>query len=388
MSSSRVTVSPAELARRRLAAAEENFHRACADRIELESLWRNMVTTSGARFDVQVPAVVSAPVDADALDKAAESLRRGVRKARAALDQHLATERERTYTEAFEQAWAAQSEFTVGAYAQPDDAAREQSESSVEVAKDEWRADVERVVGRLPTSCTSESDAEVRRLVAQAGAATGEAQRIRVIDRLRLVVQEEQDLQRLAQANQLVVDSYLGALDGVRSDDAARLRGYLATLPLTSPLPAGLSERVEAVSRQLSEEEQKDIIDVVGAVLGELGYRVGESFDLEVIGEWSMVEAPGSADHGVVVRRHNNQLLMNVVRFDENLGRDADMDLAAEEQFCRDVAALKERAGELGIPLSVDQQPADGMIQVMDRRPQSRSRSRTRPRPKARERDR
>lgn len=320
------------------------------------------------------------PADVESLEQAASELRAAVRRADQALESALAAERRAVYDAAYAAAQQRVREAgPIATYHQsPDPAVAEAhaSETSGEAptAGDRRRTEpvevtLARVLSRLPDRCRLTTQDEVARLVALVAEANGDRQVDRVLDQIRTVVQAEQDAQASAAENRQRVDRLLARLDGAPGDEAGRLRGYLRAAELTDPLPADLEERVERAVKVLSPEEQADVVAAVRAWLEAEGYVVDVGLAGQLPPDGVVVDHPTSADHGVLVRSRDGSVLLNVVRFDEELGRDADADLEAEQSFCTDVESLAAQAAAMGVTLVVDQSQADGVVQVMDGHP-------------------
>lgn len=396
MSTTRVTVSPEELARRRMAAARQNLERAIA---ELESLRLRAcahTTRAGESILIDLPETPTVPRTAEAIEQAANDLRAAVRRADESLESALAAERRAAYEDAFRDATRRAGEASQIKSYRANESIDERPSTNAgvpEVANapaDELQKTLDRVLSRLPDRARSSTNDEVARLVTMVAEASTPRQQERVIDRLRQVVQDEQDAQRRAAENAERVDALLARLDGAPGASAARLRGYLRAFDPTERLPVDIGAQVEDAVKELSDEERQDVLKAVKAWFESEGYDIDGPL-AELGDEGILVDHPVSTDHAVLVRQRGALLLLNVVRFDDQLERDPAQDLEAEETVCTDLASLVEHAAGLGINLRVEQHAADGNIQVMDhatggdrrrstrRRHRDRARERKRP---------
>lgn len=396
---SHTTVTPQELARRRQAAARQNLDRALADRERLLFRCRAHTTAAGQPLVVAVPEAPAARNDTESLDRAAESLRAAVRRAEQDLESSLAAERRAVYDAAYADAQQrARDAAPISTYRSADPIVEHQrpSDSAQDPLRTEQPARTEafdvtlaRVVARLPDRCRESTQLEITRLVALLAEAQGVRQAERVLNEIRTVVQSEQDAQKLAETNRRRVDRLLADLDGAPGEEAGRLRGYLRAAELTETLPKDLEIRVEQAAKVLSAEEQADVVAAVRAWLEAEGYAVDVGLDGQLPPEGVVIDHPASTDHGVLVRSRKGSVLLNVVRFDEDLERDATADLEAEQSFCTDVASLASTAAAMGVTVAVDNSVADGVVQVMEDHPnrrQSRGRRRQSDQTRARKR--
>lgn len=397
MSTTRVTVSAEELARRRMAAARQNLERAVSELEALRLRARAHTTRAGESILVDVPAAPTVPRTADAIERAATELRSAVRRADESLESALAAERRAAYEDAFREASLRAGE---GGQIQTYRASeiidvRSSATAGVTAAAGstpahDLQVTLARVLSRLPDRARPATNDEVARLVTMVAEASTPRQQERVLDRLRQVVQDEQDAQRRATENGKRVDALLARLDGAPGESAARLRGYLRAFDPTERLPLEIEAQVEDAAKELSDEERQDVLGAVKAWFEAEGYDIDGPFG-ELGDDGILVDHPVSADHAVLVRQRGASLLLNVVRFDDQLERNPAQDLEAEETVCTDLASLVERAAGLGINLRVEQHAADGNIQVMDhstggdRRRSTRRRQRDRARERRRQ---
>jgi hypothetical protein len=344
-------VSAEELRRRRLSAAQDRYSRAVAAVQAFQSALAVAAATYG---DVGVLAPQFANLrssEPEAFEQASESLAAQLETAKQKLEAAVSGARLRALS-----ADAAQISSVLTEEPRP----KKRSESARR-AEPKREETLTRILGRLPADTTQDVVARCDVLARRYLDATSEPERAKLLDGIRLLVQVEQDRQAVVRRNDELLESLYRELDGVTTEQATTLRGILRGLDRSSELPAGLRDRVSAAKAAAEAERDREFVLAAAAkTLADLGYSVGEDFRTAVPASGALLELPHSSRHGVQVRERNQQLMLNVVRFDADGERDPLADKDAEESFCHDFAQLKDRLRQDGIDLRMLRADAPG----------------------------
>ena len=232
------------------------------------------------------------------------------------------------------------------------------------------------VLARLPADAPADIASKCEALAHGYLEASSQSGKAKVLDGIRHLVQVEQDRQARIARNSVIIEKLYQELDGLSNDMVDTLRGVLKGLDRASALPAGLRDRVTAAKAAAEAAQDREFVLATAAkALAELGYAVGEDFRTAVPSSGALVELPHSSRHGVQIRERNQRLQLNVVRFDQDGRRDSPADKDAEESFCRDFAALKDRMREEGVDLRMLRADAPGQTPIQVLRDRSRLRS-------------
>ncbi|HEV2070003.1 MAG TPA: hypothetical protein VGR26_09430 [Acidimicrobiales bacterium] len=370
-------VSAEELARRRLAAAQDRYNRATAEVATLRARVKAAQSTYGD-LAVSLPPVERVRSDqAEDWEAAAHQLEIAVSQCQSAAEQSISKARVRYF---------AAVASTVTAYLADAPAPRRSEITATETtAADQSRhEDIARVLGRLPGEAPASVVERCTELAQQCRTAQRPDQRERLLAALRLSVQHETDRARLVGANRARLRELYAQLDGLRGQDVEAARGMLKGVALDAPLPNDLTARVAAARDAAQAALDREFVLAAAAdALMELGYSVGEDFVTAVPNSGALVDLPHSARHGVVIRERNHQLLFNVARYDDGGIRDVIEDTDAETSFCQDFAALRATLGEQGVALEMLRADAPGgtPVQVVrDRQPTTRQQQAALPR--------
>ena len=171
-----------------------------------------------------------------------------------------------------------------------------------------------KLLGRLPSDSTADALSRCESLAQQWHQAKRGADRVRVEDALRLLVQQQHDRADLIESNRRRIEALYRDLDGLKGEAVEKVRGLLKGTTLDS-IPADLERRVRQVSEDASgEEDRRFALETVAGIFSELGYKVDDEFTTVVPEEGLLLELPGSRAHGLLVQEHEHQLLLNVVK--------------------------------------------------------------------------
>lgn len=344
-------VSAEELRRRRLSTAQDRYSRAAAAAQAFQSAVGVATVTYG---ELGVLAPQSANLrsgEPEAFEQASESLAAEIETAKQQLAAAVAGARLRALS-----ADAARISSVLSEEPKPKN--RSESPKSAEPKREET---LTRILSRLPADTAPDVVARCDVLARRYLDATSQPERAKLLDVIRLLVQVEQDRQVLVRRNNEFLESLYQELDGLTADTVTTLRGVLKGLDRSSELPAGLREQVSAAKAAAEAERDREFVLVAAAkTLADLGYSVGEDFRTAVPASGALLELPHSSRHGLQVRERNQQLMLNVVRFDADGERDPLADKDAEESFCHDFAQLKDRLSLDGIDLRMLRADAPG----------------------------
>jgi hypothetical protein len=337
-------VSAEELRRRWLSAAQDRYGRAVAAVQQFRSAVAAADATYG-RLGVSVPNAQTLRLrEAEAVERAAESLTAELETTRQQLDAAVAAARLR--------ALAADGARISSVLAEEPRPVKKSAAAGSE--ETQARQTLTRILGRLPADTAPEVVARCDQLARQYLEATSQPARSRLLDGIRLLVQVEQDRQALFGRNSELIEGLYQELDGLGGDTVTTVRGILKGLDRSSQLPSGLADRVaEAKAAAEAERDRQFVLYAAASALRDLGYGVGEDFRTAVPASGALMELPHSSVHGLQVRERNRQLMLNVVRFDIGGERDPLADQNAEESFCRDFARLKDILRRDGTELSM-----------------------------------
>lgn len=356
-------ISAEEQRRRRLSAAQDRYARAAA---AVHAFHTAVSAAAAAYGDLGVVAPQAATLrsaEAEDWEQASESLTAALETARQQLESAVAAARLR--------ALSADGARVSSVLADQPRPSRQQAAS--QSASTKSQETLTRIIGRLPTGAAPDAVARCDLLARRYIDATSEPERAKLLDTIRLLVQAEQDCQALIQRNTEIIEGLYRELDGLTGEAVTTLRGALKALDRSSELPSGLRERVAATKTLAEADRDREFVLAAAAkALTGLGYGVGEDFRTAVPAHGALLELPHSSRHGLQVRERNHQLMMNVVRFDADEGRDPLADKDAEESFCRDFARLKDSLRQDGVDLSMLRADAPGQtpVQVLrDRSP-------------------
>jgi hypothetical protein len=349
-------VSAEELQRRRLAAAQDRYSRAVA----ALQVFQSAVAVAAATYgDLGVLAPQPAQLhagSAEAFEQASDSLTAGLETARQQLEVAVAGARFRALS-----ADAAHIS-SVLAEEEPRPKRQQAPARSAEPKREET---LTRILGRLPADTEPDVVARTDVLARRYLDATSQPEKAKLLDAIRLLVQAEQDRHALVRHNNELLEALYQQLDGLAGDAVTTLRGVIKGLDRTSELPAGLQDRVAAAKSAAEAERDREFVVAAAAkALADLGYSVGEEFRTAVPAAGALLELPHSARHGLQVRERNQQLMLNVVRFDADGERDPLADKDAEESFCQDFAQLKDLLRLDGVDLRMLRADAPGQTEM------------------------
>lgn len=361
-------VSEAELRRQRLAAARDRHSRVLATVQEFQGVLSAAKATYGD-LAITVPrANVSQAGEAADWERASNTLTAGLDAAKRQLEEGVQAARMRMLSADAAHVSTVLTEEPRGPRATKSAAARPE-------AGDGKLADV---LARLPAGARADVTARCETLARGFLQASGQSEKQKILDGIRHLVQIEADRQALIARNDAIIEELYGQLDGLSNDAVDTLRGVLKGVHRAAALPDGLPERVAAAKAAAEAERDREFVLATAAkALAELGYAVGDDFRTAVPSSGTLVELPHSTRHGLQIRERNRQLMFNVVRFDGAGRRDPLADTDAEESFCRDFAALKDRMRDEGVELHMLRADAPGQtaIQVLQDRSRIRRRA-------------
>lgn len=394
-------VNAEELERRRLAAAQARYDRACQEAAELQQAIAAARKAYG-QLGVQAPKAVriksrgSADVEQAAIAteaataRAWDSLDTAVGAARAAaMAAEISTVRPPGLPELSEaELKRRQKERRRARQANEAAAAEAQCQAAASEATSDWaardgerRAEVARVAGRLPADTAPPTVADADRAAHRALIATSPAEYDAAIMDLRATVQvAHQAHERRRQARQ-AWERLRAELDGLdpqatpASDETAALLAELARQEAAnpeSPPPPHLASRVRAaVAATRAESDRTFALDAVVGALADLGYQVDDGFSTSVASGGGIVPLPWSGDYGVQVRERGGHLLFNVIRYqgDPDAVADVVADERAEQRFCDDYGDLVEAAGRRGVELYLARSDPAGLQPLQQIRP-------------------
>lgn len=373
-------VSPEELERRRLVAARDRYRRVAEAIRGFESELAGACAAYGAMSQLSAPHVKE-PRKASgsaAWERAADEMARELERANGALAEAIAQSRLALFVKQAQGISATLTEIP---------GSPEGPRSVGDLANPEQMINL---LARLPANSTAGAVARCESLQQQWRQAKREADRERVLDALRLEVQQQRDRSDLIDANRRRIEALYRELDGLQGEAVETLRGLLRGTALDGPIPADLEERVQRVSEDANrEEDRRFVLETVAGIFSELGYKVDDEFGTVVQRQGLLLGLPGSRAHGLLVRERGHRLLLNVVRQSAAGPRDARSDTAAEEHFCRDLPRMQEELAARGVELKMDRldPPGTTPVQILSSPSRSEQRPRTQ-RPKERERDR
>jgi hypothetical protein len=361
-------VSEAELRRRRIAAARDRYSRVLATVQTFQGDLSAAHATYGS-LAISVPQVtVSDARKAEDWDRASDTLTSGLADAQRQLEDAVRAARLRKLSAEGSRVSAVFSEEPRARRSAPS-ASTESAESAVD---DRKLADI---LGRLPTTAPADVVSRCERLARGCREAAGRAEKARVLDGIRHLVQAERDRQAHMSRNSAVIEELYRELDGLSDDAVDTLRGVLKGLDRSATLPDGLRDQVATAKAAAEAQRDREFVLATAArALADLGYAVGEDFRTAVPSSGTLLELPHSRRHGLQIRERNHQLMLNVVRFDQDGQRDPRADKNAEESFCRDFAKLKNRMHEEGVDLAMLRADAPGQTPVQVVRDTSRVR--------------
>ena len=358
-------VSAAEMRRRAIAAAQDRHARATVQVEAFRGALAAAVSTYGD-LPVKVPATnTGRALEAADWEQAAAALSSGLVGARRQLEEAVAAARARTLAA---EGARVRAVFATGpAPARPARSVAAQAAASGPADE----AKLAEILGRLPLGTPPAVADQCEQLASAYLCLDNPAEQARVLDGLRFQVQTARDRQVRIERNHETLEALYRELDGLHGDEADTVRGVLKGLDESAELPGDLRERVAAAKAAAEAERDREFVLATAAkALAELGYAVGDDFRTAVPSSGTLVELPHSARHGLQIRERNRQLMFNVVRFDGAGRRDPLADTDAEESFCRDFAALKDRMRDEGVDLHMLRADAPGQtaMQVLQDR--------------------
>jgi hypothetical protein len=378
-SSDYYVVSEAELRRRRIAAARDRHSRVLATVQEFQGALCAAEATYGD-LAVAVPrASVSQAREAEDWERACSALTARLDAAKRQLEESVRTARLRMLS-------ADGSHVSAVLREEPREPRTTKPAAASSEASDRKLTDV---LARLPIGAGAEAAARCETLARGFLGTSSPPEKEKILNGIRHLVQIERDRETLITRNRAVIEELYRELDGLNNDTVGTLRGILKGLDPAAALPDGLPGRVAAAKAAAEAERDREFVLATAAkALAELGYAVGEDFRTAVPSSGALVELPHSSLHGLQIRERNQQLMLNVVRFDEAGHRDPLADKDAEESFCRDFAALKDRMRDEGVDLRMVRADAPGRtpMQVLQDTPRDRRTARQASAPIGRER--
>lgn len=348
-------VSAEEMRRRRLAAAKDRYDRATNALAALKTEIASANATYGAVLVGSARVDHPTGANSEEWEDAADALARESERLNRLLEDAVAKERVRLFSEAAHSVTTSLVENTSRS-------SRTSPDASVE--------EVARLMRRMPLHPTDEGLSRCEALERQWRQATKEAERDQVLTALRLVIQKEQDRARLVDLNRQRVESLYRELDGLAGETVETVRGLLKGLLLDQPLPSDLGDRVRsAQDLATAEQDRSYVLAAASDALSALGYDIDEEFRTAIPSGGTLIDLPHSQNHGLLIRERDQQLLMNIVRYDESGQRDASADTAAEVRFCEDFALLRDALGERGIEIDMRRSDPPGKtpVQVVKR---------------------
>jgi hypothetical protein len=366
-------VSAAELRRRQIAAAKDRYLRVVATVEAFHGTFSAAKATYGD-LGVSVPRVtVLNAHEAEDWDRASDALATGLATARRQLEETVRASRQ--------QMLAAEGLRVSSVLVEERRAPRPAGRGAPEAGRAAPEAVVSEgmltgVLARLPASAAADVAARCETLARGFLQASSQSERTKVLDGIRHLVQMEQDRRARVARNGALIEELYRELDGLSNDTVDILRGVLKGVDPAADLPEGLRGRVAAARAAAeAERDQEFVLATAAKALADLGYAVGDDFRTAVPASGALVELPHSSRHGLQIRERNQQLMFNVVRFDQEGRRDPLADKDAEESFCRDFAQLKSRMREDGVDLRMLRADAPGQTPIQILRDQSRVRS-------------
>jgi hypothetical protein len=337
-------VSEAELRRRRIAAAKDRYSRVLAT---VQTFQGDLSAAHAAYGSLEISVLqmtASHAREAQDWDRASDTLTSGLATARRQLEEAVRAARLRMMSAEGSRVSAVLSAQTR--------ARRSASQAAEKSIIDDGK--LASVLSRLPATAPADVMNRCEKLARGYREAAGPSEQAQVLDGIRHLVQAERDRQAYMSCNGAVIEDLYRELDGLSDDTVNVLRGVLKGLDRSAALPEGLRDRVVAVKAAAeARRDQEFVLATAARALADLGYVVGEDFRTAVPSAGTLLELPHSRRHGLQIRERNQQLMLNVVRFDPDGQRDARADEEAEESFCRDFAKLKGRMHEEGVDLNM-----------------------------------
>lgn len=363
-----------ERAARELRTAQGRFRRVAQE----AAAFASTAAAAAATYPgVTTPAPAIPDVDSDdttALTRATDELEAALDLSRIALNAAVAVAETTRLAEFARSLSRGVPEQTL----QPAESSDRASEPREQSRDRDRTADVARILKRLPGDCAPGIANEIEAAVSLVMLSTSDAQADLALDSLRTLVQRESTLSRLRAKNRTRLRSLIASLDGLTGTAVDEARSALATVAIDQRLPTELGRMVAAArASAVREADQRIVLEAISQGLETLGYRVEAGFEGEVLQGGAIAMLPGSERHGVNVRMREGQVLLNVVRLDEDGRRDVAADAAAEQVFCAQTGRLSElaraRGGELHLATADGVPP--GRLQVVRQAPRRKARS-------------
>ncbi len=227
-------------------------------------------------------------------------------------------------------------------------------------------------IAALPEGVPDDLEADLSQLISELGLARESRQVDRVVDEIRRRAYKVSKLVEQRAERQALLERVAEVLDQSDSRALTELRRELASMRAgTSEIPSGFEGRCrEAVSQA----QLQSTLSALATTFAENGYRVTDEFAGLDGGFGSLVDVPSSQDHAVLVRSRDGRLLINLVRIDNDLRADPEIDLSVERRMCDLVPELDSAARAVGMELDMDRHDPDGNIQIIERRPETAAR--------------
>lgn len=336
-------VSEAELARRRLLAAQERLARASASARAMNA----RITAANKTFaELNEPLLRVEPpktADPDTWEHEASRLESGV----ASVEGRLSVRTAELRAVAFSQGLGG---LLSASFAPDGPATRKNRATAVQATSHLMQERLRTTLALLPpgSACEHECDGLAAKWIQE----PSDGRRELILTQIKHLVQEEADRRKAGALRKATLETLLRQLDGLVSDEIQGLKQRIERHALTEDVPAELLAAVSrAAASARSELDRHFVLDAVSDVLSKLGYQVGESFGTAVAEGGAVLDLTSSPQHGVQVREHAGQLLFNVVRFRDP--RDSSADKRAEELFCQDFSALRAQLDSRGVALNM-----------------------------------
>lgn len=330
-------VSPEELERRALVAANERYQRACRlhDRVlaDLRSMGQDERPAGPAR------GLVSSDVIAEA--QALEELT-------ADLSGRLAERRARA-------AMAAIPSITVdgAAAARPHEAPQPRAVKGTDDEGRKLRAVVEDAIRKW-------GDFDAARLATTLLAfaeATDDGGRRLARDQLYKIVQGMESKHRLRQEHERQRSEILAVLDGCLSAEAAAVRTAVECAG-AGELPCTVEQARRIAARHTAAEDSRFVEAALHDSLQALGYEVHTGISVTVSRDGALLALPDHPRHVAQLRMQSGEIRFNVARIDSATDREADF--AAEVDACQLVDALLPELSARGVMWTLERHDPAG----------------------------
>lgn len=157
-------------------------------------------------------------------------------------------------------------------------------------------------------------------------------------------------------------DAVLSALDGCTGSEASAVRAAVDFAQEGSRLPVSLAQASDVAKRDRASQDAQFVREKVADVLTSMGYESRSAPQVSVPDSGALLELEGHPRHIVRLLEHHGQLLFNVV----GVGQSASPteDAAAERDACEVWQVLSQRLTRSGVRWTLERQDAPGQTPV------------------------